>query len=618
MPNKVIVAGPSGSGKSFIVASMAGEKEESVKASRKAVLELRTKYYHADVNVELARGSAPPSDAKARQSLLENCQGVVLVFDKNSEAGVESIKAWEGFLNETPEASVLLLAANAATEGKKAATDAPQTGIDATLEWALDRGMELVAVSRDDAEKFDENTQEKLGCARILEALSTTMWTDMKLLDRRRGGAAPQGRSSTGVGQSGAAISQVDSKAFKNRVIIAGCSPKHRLDAVTALQKQLWTGLPSSAPSASAPPPRLGSSSQFGHVEVSPAVIRTKYYTASVNLVSLADVVGDAASERISAGCKALVLLVDPRRVSKWTAFSKILVRLGEFLEAHEPDSALCIALGDVVGDVKASTGATGQDDGSSDAMQRLRDWCVDNGVEMVDSPEQASRAETAWGRRPASGLTRVAEALQCVQWDDMARATAPSKKPTPSTSPVYDGVLAADTRGGTSTKSSGKERAEAAAAAGRDASAAAAAPTCAAKTEDAAEGQAAWPKSLAFALNDRVEIQGLLAKAVYNGRKGAIIGYIESKSRYVVALDSTMGDPSSRKINVKAANIRQEPAADPAAEKVESFDRMLQKIARVRDNSKNLPDGERRKLAEQTVMQLVSMLGGGDDKGTS
>lgn len=205
IPRVLLIGGPSSGKKSVasgVLALAAGVSDFAAAFSPSlpvgalcAPLALSTKYYSATVEIVVLPASAfidPDSDAWAGAHV--GVEAAVLVVDATAPFAASNASAWAQRLADVP---TLLIVATyvdilpAAIRG---------SALGALSEWALDNGFELVEANAiADPRDAAGDARDKSGVPRVLEALESTMWSNIV-----RGGAPA---SSVAASAEGAAAS---------------------------------------------------------------------------------------------------------------------------------------------------------------------------------------------------------------------------------------------------------------------------------------------------------------------------------------------------------------------------------------------------------------------------
>ena len=211
IPRVLLIGGPSSGKKSVasgVLALAAGVSDFAAAFSPSlpvgalcAPLALSTKYYSATVEIVVLPASAfvdPDSDAWAGAHV--GVEAAVLVVDSTAPFAASNASAWAQRLADVP---TLLIVATY-VDSLPAAIRGSALG--ALNEWALDNGFELVEANAiADPRDAAGDARDKSGVPRVLEALESTMWSNIV-----RGGAPA---SSVAASAEGAAASDGSSAA---------------------------------------------------------------------------------------------------------------------------------------------------------------------------------------------------------------------------------------------------------------------------------------------------------------------------------------------------------------------------------------------------------------------
>jgi hypothetical protein len=571
--NMVVVSGPSGAGKDYVLGSIisGGDVVTGSDATRRARLELDNKYYTCSLDIWLAERE----DAGSVQSTLgehgRDCQALVLVFDSGDAASFDTLLAWEGFMEETSP-SVLLVVGNERRAGS----------VDAALEerardWALDHGLEYVSVpfasaavavgvsqagkAEETVEDGAEDTDENEGLPRILAALESNMWRHMEMKARSGAGSRSGGNSERTV---------VDKSSSSNMVVVSG-------------------------PSGAGKEYVLGSIISGGDVVTGSDATRrarleldNKYYTCSLDIWLAERKETDSAQSILGEhgrDCQALVLVFDSGDAA---SFDTLLAWEG-FMEETSPSVLL------VVGNERRA--------GSVDAAleERARDWALDHGLEYVSVPfasaaavggvGQAEEAEQAVGGEEDDdeGLPRILAALEANTWRHM------NMKANLGAGAGGDGGNEDDAASDSSGV--GEDDAEA--------------PNISESTSN--DGMRT---DTTLVVGEFVEVFGLERAAHYNGCLGRVIKVLsDGKLGLEIAFQGKSKNLSLNSDKVRAvmkppANTDVDPSEEDMEHEVESFSALMERAQRIREMGSGLPDDERRRQAEGALREILSMEG--------
>lgn len=172
--NSVILLGAKKSGKHALIAGIdnLSKKESKPSEALKPVecVTIKTKYYSADLQFLVC------SDASGSHSF-DDVQGVVLVFNAASkDAFTECTKLWTALPLQAREAAGLrlLVATHADTD------EDPEKTAEMGVAWSLDNQFEFVACNCLRPREGSAG-REKESVGRVLEALQSHMWTNMRM-----------------------------------------------------------------------------------------------------------------------------------------------------------------------------------------------------------------------------------------------------------------------------------------------------------------------------------------------------------------------------------------------------------------------------------------------------
>lgn len=154
-----------------------------------APLALSTKYYTSTVEIVVLPTSAF-TDPESFEWSSEGVEAVVLVFDVSLPLAASSAATWAARVADVPTLLAVAMRAHMLSERDRA------PAIAALNEWALDCGFELVVITAaagplQTEEGSSVDSRDKVGVPRILEALESTMWSNLERIDFARMDAAP-------------------------------------------------------------------------------------------------------------------------------------------------------------------------------------------------------------------------------------------------------------------------------------------------------------------------------------------------------------------------------------------------------------------------------------------
>ena len=206
VPRALIIGGPSSGKKSVasgVLALAAGVSGVAPTFSPTlpvgalcAPLALSTKYYSATVEIVVLPASAfvdPDGDAWAGAHV--GVEAAVLVVDATAPFAVSNASAWAQRLTDVPTLLIIATYVDSLPAASRG------SALAALSEWALDNGFELVEANAiADPKEADVDARDKSGVPRVLEALESTMWSNIV-----RGGAPA---SSVAASAEGAAVSE--------------------------------------------------------------------------------------------------------------------------------------------------------------------------------------------------------------------------------------------------------------------------------------------------------------------------------------------------------------------------------------------------------------------------
>ncbi|GAB5356440.1 hypothetical protein AAMO2058_000290000 [Amorphochlora amoebiformis] len=512
----------------------------------KAMVELKTKYYTASVNLKFINSDKNPLDKlseKEADELREGCQGLIFVYDTQRKSSFASLKVWAEFF-KPKELDLRLLISNTRSKSTKITSSLSDTK---ATDFALDYLMELINVSYNDTEKVCSDTREKLGCSRIMEAMCSTVWSHMDMAVRKDNKPNP----------NPIPLSQMDAtRAIKtekkeekeeggNVVIITGSTPEARAKIMEDLYRQ-------SSP-ISVTSPTVTSSESLD------ITLKTKYYSAKVKISSYV-MIGNVTHCDAFVGVLGETVISD--EIEKWR----------KFLETYEPECRLVISNPKISPEMEEKPNPT-----------LTLPLILTPTSDTKSSPsEEISEKKEMLSEKV--GTARIFEALTCIPWKHMSLTS--QKRNAPLKEKPWDSNESRDS----------------------------------------------------FSTGDLVEIFGLKAKPHYNGRRGKIGGFLEKKGRFSVILEPAGADKKGgAKLNIKPKNLKKvvenvgsetsKPMAKPKSvdekEKCsgarmdgslidrldDDMEKMMSEIRMARDSANDLPDSERRRRAEETILKFVSML---------
>lgn len=346
-----------------------------------------------------------------------------------------------------------------------------------------------------------------------------------------------------------------------------------------------------------------------------PWTIDTKYYTADVELTSVAAIEwaapADAAEAAVEAA-EALMLVLDATDTASSLA---PLAAWKALAHRHNPACMLC-----VVNKVDVVTGVVPAGDEGADAellvqaqhqqqgaerynafLDTVREWCLDHGFEHVEcaatSPLAGAHA------RDKAGVPRVLEALQSTPWSNMVR-----RRPGAAASGIATGASTGDAAAGAGVAdaSAGAASSVAVGGSGGAASACSGGAASGAEVMDAPgagrAGQSGAPDPVA-ALRRRIEHgeEDLEAALDENENDSAEEG-ASKRNAAAASGDGVSGSAAAR----DASELQSEP----------DIGRMMEQMRAVRAQAVSgaLSDAERRAAAERMAMQLFALLGADDE----
>jgi len=565
-PNKLLVLGASQVGKSFILSAL---RSDDGSQRRKAGLKLSTRYFDAElelsvVNIDESENSAEALTKEKKEALAKDCQGFVLIFDVQKISTFFRLQQWFQLLQSTTT-NLRLLVANTLRERGNAIDEKNETKI---REWALDHQMEYVEVAFNDAAKECKETREKLGISRIHEAFCSTMWSHIALKKRGGGGGRGFGGASASVDlrqqqsedqhtmvkggcgkekcvapttlssslSSSSSAGAINTHMKKNKVLLFGGSSKQRQRLVAELSRLCFDGgKADTADTKARPSASSSSSSSFSHT---PLQLRNKYYRATAHIWMTTEAGGGGGGgqeeeiapvlstikENLSkddSSCKAIIYIVN-------NPSQELPRELEELFEIADTECNIVFIPDYSSSDRAPATGS------------KLEDWCLDNGVEIVeeagatkergggggengDDAKEAQRID----RYEKFGVARVAEALSCVPWEDMYLMASSPGGESHFCNEEQELTMGEHDKSSSSSSSH--------------------------HTKEQGDGKKEKAKVSMFTPGDLVEIHGLQAKPHYNSQKARVTGYNEKKERYAVKL---LGGKHS-KLNIKAKNLR-------------------------------------------------------------
>lgn len=148
-----------------------------------ALLSLSTKYYTATVEFIVLPMSAYINPESHEWTNSEGFEAVLLVLDASIPLSKLNASTWAERVADVP--TLLAIATGAVPERSRALT------LSVYHEWALDSGFELVVVSDVSSSSSESpDTRDKVGVPRILEALESTMWSNLIRVDAQMDASA--------------------------------------------------------------------------------------------------------------------------------------------------------------------------------------------------------------------------------------------------------------------------------------------------------------------------------------------------------------------------------------------------------------------------------------------
>lgn len=223
---------------------------------------LTTKYYTADVDLVLLPASEFLSPTPATHAVMQDAEAVVFVLDATTdgERTRVQLEACEALLEvNTPGTALAVVNKMDVTgsvpgEGDDAAEDgamhasrasasaagssnsaAVAETVAAIADWCLDHGVEHVPCSALNP-GAGSHLREKVGIARVVEALHSTMWSNMRMLTRGTGAAAGGARAVATAAEAPPTPERLVSAATA-AAAAAGPLPSMSSDAVDASTK---------------------------------------------------------------------------------------------------------------------------------------------------------------------------------------------------------------------------------------------------------------------------------------------------------------------------------------------------------------------------------------------
>jgi len=164
---RLLVVGQPGVGKSTILKALGCTSQCQ---NGRCLLQLDTKYYTVDVDVEVIEPSAKVRDWTCPDGLL-------LVVDASDENTYGAVHAWAAGY-DLDQAEVRLLIANKADQ----CNDTPCAWRQAAVEWCVDEGFEYVSVAAaaPEADAKLASDEDQQGMARVRAALEANMWPGLE------------------------------------------------------------------------------------------------------------------------------------------------------------------------------------------------------------------------------------------------------------------------------------------------------------------------------------------------------------------------------------------------------------------------------------------------------
>lgn len=135
----------------------------------KQVWEIDTKYYTANVNLV-----GLENDVNVTEELnVEYVEALIIHMDTNKETGLDDLSKWEP-IESACSLDIKLLVCNYCTDDTKITRNK-------ALEWCTKRGFEFVELYPFQTTVDEDDSKEKMGVERIIEALQSHTWSNLEM-----------------------------------------------------------------------------------------------------------------------------------------------------------------------------------------------------------------------------------------------------------------------------------------------------------------------------------------------------------------------------------------------------------------------------------------------------
>ncbi|KAL0584534.1 hypothetical protein ABG067_005556 [Albugo candida] len=180
MKSRLLIAGNSQVGNISFLRNLQNSigKKTHRSSTNDLTLHLKTKYYIADVEIDVYTLPNDLSEDFHRQMTERMYEGIIFVINRNDRSTFTNVRDAMQAIAELYPLSISLLIVYSAIEfsGQSVCTAAELES------FCLDHSMELIDMDDDDRRRKEDDTECK-GLARVVEALESTMWKSMQKIE---------------------------------------------------------------------------------------------------------------------------------------------------------------------------------------------------------------------------------------------------------------------------------------------------------------------------------------------------------------------------------------------------------------------------------------------------
>nr|CCA27798.1 AlNc14C693G12406 [Albugo laibachii Nc14] len=178
MTSRLLIAGNSRVGKKTFLSNLQDfvKKKNQTSAEDDLTLHLETKYYSADVKIDVCTLPDNFSADSCRPVFEKTYEGIIFVINRNDRSTFVNVCDAMRSIGEDfkPDISLMIVSSSSTISGNSACATAELES------FCLENCMELIDIDGEGKSTLNGDDTQCRGLSRVLEALQSTMWTSMQ------------------------------------------------------------------------------------------------------------------------------------------------------------------------------------------------------------------------------------------------------------------------------------------------------------------------------------------------------------------------------------------------------------------------------------------------------